>query len=357
MPERRAKSTGLLIAQILTQSWRESPPPLESSAEDLTRVASLLLGSGAAALAWWRVRGSALVSSPEASALRHAFYHFTLEADLHERDIKQVLTLFRAAGVEPLLIKGWASARLYQEPGMRVYGDIDLCVRPEQQEAALAVTKSPECKQYNVDLVYDELSWLDNRSFDELYARSQQLTLNDVEVRIPSPEDHLRIQCLHLLKHGAWRPLWLCDIAVAVENRSDNFDWDLCLGKDRRRADWIACTIGLANQLLGAEVEDTPVADRAKRLPRWLIPAVLKQWQKPCAADHHPPELMLATLRNRTGLLRALRGRWPDPIQATIWMGGSFNELPRLPFQLRYFQVQAMRFLARLPGALGDRRR
>jgi hypothetical protein len=348
LAEPRAKSTGLLIAQILAQSWRESPPPPECSAEELTGITPLLLGSGAAALAWWRVRYSELQTSAEALELQQAYHHFTLEADLHERDIKHVFTLLRAAGVEPLLIKGWASARLYPEHGMRVYGDIDLCVRPEQHEAALEVTKSPECKQYNVDLVYDELSRLDNRSFDELYARSQPLTIDEVQVRIPSPEDHLRIQCLHLLKHGAWRPLWLCDVAAAVENRAEDFDWDLCLGKDRRKADWIACTIGLAQQLLGAEVEDTPVAGRAKHLPGWLIPAVLKQWQKPCAADHHPPELMLATLRNRTGLLQALRDRWPDPIQATIWMGGSFNELPRLPYQLRYFQAQATRFLARL---------
>ena len=352
MAEAKKESLGSLIAAVLTRSWRQSPPPLESSAEELTRATPLLLGSGAAALAWWRVRHSELRSSPEALQLQHAYHHFTLESDLHARDIKHVLTLLCAAGVESLLIKGWASARLYPELGMRVYGDIDLCVRPEQREAALAVIKSTDCKQYNVDLVYDELSRLDSRSFDELYARSQRLTLNEVEVRIPSPEDHLRIQCLHLLKHGAWRPLWLCDIAVAVENRPEDFDWELCLGKGKRKADWIACTIGLAHQLLGAEVEDTPVAGRAKRLPGWLVPAVLKQWEKPCAADHHPPELMLTTLRNCTGLLRALRNRWPDPIQATIWMEGSFNELPRLPFQLRYFHAQATRFLARLPRAL-----
>jgi len=348
LAEPRAKSTSRLIAQILAQSWRESPPPLETSAEDLTRVAPLLLGSGAAALAWWRVRHSELRSSPEALQLQNAYYHFTLESDLHERDIKHVFTLFYAAGVEPLLVKGWASARPYPEPGMRVYGDIDLCVRPEQHESALRVMKSPECNRYNVDLVYDELGKLANRSFDELYARSQPVKLDEVAVRISSPEDHLRIQCLHLLKHGAWRPLWLCDVGAAVENRPADFDWELCLGRDKPQADWIACTIGLAHQLLGAEVEDTPVAERARRLPRWLVPAVLKQWEKPCAADHHPSELMANTLRNRTGLLEALRDRWPDPIQATVWMGGPFNELPRLPFQLGYYQAQAVRFLAGL---------
>jgi hypothetical protein len=355
LAEAKTQSLGSLVAAILTCSWRQSPPPLESSAEELTRVTPLLLGSGAAALAWWRVRNSELRSSPEALQLQHAYHHFTLESDLHERDIKHVFTLFYAAGVEPLLVKGWASARPYPEPGMRVYGDIDLYVRPQQHEAALRVMKSPECSRYMIDLVYDELSRLDKQSFDELYARSQRLKLDEVAIRIPSPEDHLRIQCLHLLKHGAWRPLWLCDVAAAVENLPADFDWELCLGRDNPQADWVACTIGVAHQLLGAEVDNTPVADRARSLPRWLVPAVLKQWEKPCAADHHPYELMANTFRNRAGVLEALRNRWPEPIQATVLMRGPFNELPRLIFQLVYYQAQAARFLIRLPKELRER--
>ena len=31
-----------------------------------------------------------------------------------------------------------------------------------------------------------------------------------------------------------------------------NLNWDICLGRDRRHADWIAGTIGLAQQLLSA---------------------------------------------------------------------------------------------------------
>lgn len=355
MAEAKTKTLGDLVAAALIQSWREYPPPPALSSEELTRVAPLLLGSGAAALAWWRVRGSDLETTAEALQLQQAFFHFTLQADLHERDIAEVFGFLRSGGVEPLLIKGWASARLYPEAGMRVYGDIDLLVRPEQCASALAVIKSPGCKQYNVDLVYDEISRLANLSFDQLYARSQGINLHGVEVRIPAPEDHLRILCLHFLKHGAWRPLWLCDIAAAVENKSADFDWELCLGRDKRRADWVACTIGLAHQLLGADVDDTPVAERASRLPRWLVPAVIRQWEKPCAADHHPSELMASTLRNRTGLIKALRNRWPDPIQATVLMRGPFNELPRLPFQLSNYVSQTARFLTRLPKALRER--
>lgn len=158
---------------------------------------------------------------------------------------------------------------------------------------------------------------------DEFFANSQLVKLGDVDVRVSCPEHSLRILCLHLLRHGAFRPLWLCDIAVAVESRPREFDWDRCLGTNKRVADWIACTIGLAHQLLGARVDDTPVARRAKNLPSWLIPNVLKQWETPFAKDHgmgRHRAPMAKYLRDSRGLLTDLRNRWPNPIEATVYL-------------------------------------
>jgi arylsulfatase len=78
----------------------------------------------------------------------------------------------------------------------------------------------------------------------------------------------------------------LCDVAVAFESRPEDLDWDLVLGSDQRRADWVACTIGLAHQLLGATIDGTPVAARSARLPKWLVPSVLAGWGRQCAADY-----------------------------------------------------------------------
>jgi hypothetical protein len=188
---------------------------------------------------------------------------------------------------------------------------------------------------------------LDACSPDELYARSQLVKLGEVDMRVLGYEDHLRLLCVHLLRHGAWRPLWLCDIAVALESRPASFDWDRCLGPDRRRADWVACTIGLAHQLLGVSIDDTPVAWRASHLPGWLVPTVLKQWETPCTADHRPPELFVTALHHPTRLPHALRLRWPDRIAATIGLGGPLNALPRLPFQLAHCLVRLVRFCHR----------
>ena len=254
--------------------------------------------------------------------------------------------MLRSAGVEPLLVKGWAVARLYPEHGLRPYGDIDLCVRPEQYAVALAALGAPEAETAMVDL-HNGLPWLHRPSLDDVYERSQLVPLSDVDVRILGPEDHLRYICIHMLQHGAHRALWLCDIAVVLESLTEDFDWEYLLRGERRPAGWVASTVCLAHELLGARLDGIPVAERTRHLPRWLLPSVLNQWSK---EEHYMDIGSIAySFRHPAKLLRELRLRWPNPIQATVRVGGPFNELPRLPFQLWECVLRTARFLTRVP--------
>jgi hypothetical protein len=285
-------------------------------------------------------------------ALQDAYRLFALHAALHENAIERAFGLLRSAGVEPILVKGWAIARHYPEPGLRPYGDLDLCVRPEQYLRAEEVLHSQEGENVSVDL-HAGFTKLDERDLDDLYENSELVKLGDVPVRVLGPEDHLRVLCVHLLRHGAWRPLWLCDIGAAVEFRPAGFDWDRCLGSKRRLSDWVACTIGLAHELLGAKVDDTPVAERAKHLPGWLVPTVLEQWKTPFPTFQASGSEPMATyLRRPAGVLQALRKRWPNAIEATIGVKGPLNGLPRLPFRLTYCLLRTSRFVRRLPRLL-----
>ena len=344
---------GSLVAGILTHSWRRSPEGLECSEATLAELLPVLAGSMSGALAWWRVRNTPhLRVSPPGLELQETYRFHSIRTALREHTIKQVLTILSARGVEPILVKGWAAARLYPEPGLRPYGDIDLVVRPEQYSSAVAATKDAG-GEYYVD-VHDGVGHLDDHSFDDLFERSGVARLDDVDVRVLSPEDHLRVLCKHLLHHNAFRPLWLCDIAAAVEGRASDFDWDRCLGRNRR-ADWVACAIGLAHKLLGADVAGTPVARRAERLASWLIANVFKQWETPYSMSqapvtHRAP--MAKYLRDPRGLLKDLRRRWPNSIEATVYVGGPFNELPRWPFQVGECIGRTAKFIARLPRTL-----
>lgn len=344
------KPLGRVVANFLAGSWRAVPPDPNISDEELALITPLLLQSAAASLGWWRIRHSRLSECEAGHELRSAYQLHSLQSAIHKTEIEEVISLLNSAGVEPVLVKGWAVARLYPEAGLRPYGDIDLCFLPNQHQKAVAVLESPDARKYSVD-VHEGFRKLDSLSLEELIARSEPARVGAATFRLLSGEDQLRILSTHLLRHSAWRPLWLCDIGAAVESRPANFDWERCLGSDRREADWVACAIGLAHQLLEARVDDTPVAQRAKQLPGWLIPDVLKNWDQPFP-ERYPPlsylPPMATYLRHPAGVLRALRKRWPDPIEATIRLRGPFNEMPRLPFQIGNALLRITRFLTRV---------
>ncbi|MFY9607515.1 MAG: nucleotidyltransferase family protein [Blastocatellia bacterium] len=349
--EGSTRARGRLVAQLLSGAWRASPTPPTSSAQELEDVAALLPSSGAGGLAWCKIRHSVLGTSPTAFQLQQAYRLHSLQAALHRRSLKQVIPLLRSFGVEPVLVKGWAIARVYPELGMRPYGDLDLCVLPEQYAHAKAVLKSREIPDADLHLGFGKFY---DRQTNDIFGRSQLVGLDDLEVRVLSAEDHLRFLCMHLLRHGAVRPLWLCDIAVLLETRAQDFDWDRCLGHSRQQADWVACAIGLAHELLGTEVEGTPIARRAKKLPSWLVPAVLKEWGTPFQSLRQVTVYLKRPLRALSAPLRELSSHWPNAIEATITLKGPFNELPRLPFQVGHVFSRTTALLlqlSRLSGA------
>ena len=83
-------------------------------------------------------------------------------------------------------------------------------------------------------------------------------------------------------------------------------------------------------------MDDTPVSERARNLPDWLVPAVLRQWNTCINPAHRELALasLLSNLNNPVGLLKELQQRWDYPIRATIELNAPFNKAPRMPFQL-----------------------
>lgn len=346
-PAQRQRSSSL-IAELLSGAWRESPPVPQGSVEELGTVVRALKGSGTAALAWWKIRNSHLSESVPGAALRQAYQTQSLQSALQEWEIGHVFARLRAAGVEPILLKGLATARLYVEQGLRPPGDIDLCVRPEQQQAARKAVWGPGPKgKALIDLKHDDAALLDRGGWDGVYDRSLLIRLNGSDVRVLGHEDHLRFLCLHLLRHSAYRPLWLCDVAAALESATAEFDWEVALGDDELTRNWVVCVIYLAHRLLGARREGLPEEARAGRAPAWLVAEVLRQWERPTTADHPPRELMAVSLRHPARALPALMSRWPDPIKAVVGLNQPFDERARLPRQLKFYVVQSAAFLRR----------
>src|SRR5258708_3980909 len=219
---------GELISTILRGAWRASPnSDLSFSVEEFDEVTPLLHDSGAAALGWWRIRGTELCDSPSGELMHQAFRLQVLFAKTHETKIQKIFRLLRMAGVEPILIKGWAIGRLYPEFGLRPSGDIDLFVRRDEYPAALEVITSEEARDCWVDL-HGRIFELADRDPEDLFLRSELLPCGDQNVRVLSAEDHFALLAVHLLKHRAWRPLLLCDFGLLLESLPENFYLKVC---------------------------------------------------------------------------------------------------------------------------------
>ncbi|HEV7682738.1 MAG TPA: nucleotidyltransferase family protein [Pyrinomonadaceae bacterium] len=348
MKPNSAKETGALIATFLTGSWRPDPPPLDLSAEVVEKIAPLLSPTGAGALGWWRVRNTELENHLAVDQLHQAFRLYTIESRRNQSKIAEVFAVFRSHGVEPVLIKGWAAARYYPDKGLRPYGDIDICVRQKEFQTAERAVTALDPVQFRIDL-HAGFTRFGVDEDEVLFKRSQLIKIDQTDVRILCPEDHLRVVCFHLMREGAWRPLWLVDVAAAVESQPPEFDWNYFLG-DERQAAPLVNAIRLAQQLLEAKAESLPEKLRSQQYPRWLVPTVLKEWGSPAPSmiGRHDAS-MLMHVRRRKDLLAGLRHRWPNAIEATTTMRARFNNLPRLPFQISNSLFRLGAFLTHLP--------
>ncbi len=348
MKTNSARETGGLVAAFLAGAWRRDPPAVDLCEADFERIVPLLLKTGAGALGWWRVRESKLRNSAAAEQLHEAYRLYTLEARLNQSKIETVFKLLRSVSVDAILIKGWAAARYYPEQCLRPQGDIDICVRREEFETAGRALADLDPRRFKLDL-HAGFAKFGIREEEKLFGRSQVVTLGQTEVRIPSAEDHLRLVCFHLMREGAWRPLWLVDVATAIEAGPKDFDWSYCLG-EKRQAAVVVNAIGLAHELLGLDIDGIGAAKAFRKNPRWLVPTVLKEWgsSSPSMRSRHEVP-MLGHLKRRKNLVNGLRHRWPNPIEATTTMNGPFNDLPRLPFQVANSLLRICAFLAHLP--------
>lgn len=335
---------GEQVACVLHRAWDPAPQALDPSEFSWGELAPLLCQVGVAGLAWHRLSVRPDCRVPGGEELNDQYRLHSLHARVRERGLVGAFALLRAAGIEPLAIKGWAIARQYPLVGLRPYGDLDFCVRAADFEQAKSVLEARRDALVPIEVHCGSHAQGDV-IYERLYQRSRLVPLHGAEVRIPSEEEHLRLLCLHMLGHGAWRPGWLCDVAVAVETRSPQFDWEFCLRGDPRLSRWVVASLVLAKQLLGARVDGTPADGSACRVPRWLERDVLRAWGRGRGANMDvTPSMCLAQgqFRKMAAMLWSYRR---NGVQASFELRAPVNDFPRLPIQLAAT-------IARLPAAV-----
>lgn len=339
---------GAAVAAVLSGSWRPVPGDYAGPAEALAEAVPCLLETGGGGLAWRRVRDTPLSRSGPGQRLRHAYWSQVVDAPARELETWRTLyVLARDGGPEPVLIKGWASACLYPEPGCRPYGDVDVCVAPDRTGESLRRLTANARFLGTVDL-HEGVADLEDRPRAELYRRSRAAAVGPVRARLLGPEDQLRHLCLHLMRHGAFRPLWLCDVAAALEAAPPGFDWAYFCRGDRRRTAWALCALGLARRLLGARLNGPAAVDRAARAPGWMCEVVLHQWG--LGARGIRPTPGTDYLRRAGGVRRLVRDRWNNLNLVERFMAWGWWPPPDLPgwlVRLVALPVHALLFLRR----------
>jgi len=342
-------AAGRAVARLLAGAWRQAPPPVDLELRRLVELAPLLVQGGAAGLAWWKLRHAGLGGAPEAEAVRQAARQAALEAALHQQSIRMLVGCLRAARIEPLLVKGWSTARLYPTPGLRPYVDIDLVVPPGQGARAAALLRDvgpANCP--DPPDVLDGATWaaewagadargdLADHPWAAVLERSRLVRLGDLPTRVLGPEDQLRLAAVHAMRHRFRRPVWLCDIGLLMETVPAAFDWPYCLAGRAQQTEWLLRSLGLAQYLLGAELHNGPL--EVATVPGWLSGSVLRRWGTPLVIGPGPS--ILQALRQPRRLPEELYRRWPDPLEATLRRGLPLAGRSRLAAQAAEFVWQ-----------------
>ncbi len=246
-----------------------------------------------------------------------------------ESQIGSVFRIFHDAGLDPILIKGWAAARYYPSPEDRSLGDIDLAFADSEYDAAVAVRNVNSLTRTDL---HRELRHLDTESWAELHLRSFQCDCAGEPVRILAPEDHLRVICVHWLNDGGAYRERLDDIANLVISTRRSFNWDRCfapVSATRRR--WIMTAVAIAARYTGRDLSFVPFSERFEQVPAWIDVSLRREWE----SGYRLVPLHFV-LTDPGALWRQLR-KWfpPNPLQATIELEGELDDAARWPYQLR----------------------
>jgi len=221
--------------------------------------------------------------------LKAHYFKTCFQNEAREKDFSKLLPGFAREGIPVLLLKGSAMLHtVYDDPGVRRACDIDLLVGDEDVPRAAAVLLEAGYCSPGWERVAGE--WIPGRDlhppmfwniqgtvvefhthiirprkgsvFDvkTFWDRAREVEFGAEVVKVPSPEDMLLHQCLHvgfvhIYFSSALRDLR--DIAELLTRHKDELDWDY-LGQLVRRADledYLYYPVYLASRLFNCTLD------------------------------------------------------------------------------------------------------
>jgi hypothetical protein len=231
---------------------------------DWSAVAELADRHGVAAYVS-RIVGGSISPAEAAPLLRERELAAMAHVLVLDAALERVIPGFAASGIDVIALKGPALARwLYPAASLRAYTDLDLLVRPGDEDRAAEVLWSLQLYElpYLAELSrsahprhastapFHRTFAGANGVMVELHVDPLQLGLpsRDDDARwrraVPIPgvadalmlgrEDQLIHLALHAHKHGFSRLIWLKDIDLLIRREGPRLDWDLASEGARR---------------------------------------------------------------------------------------------------------------------------
>jgi len=331
--DRSSASIGRRVADLLAGAWRQTPPAVDPATTELASISTLLCSNGAAALAWRRVRQTELAASAAGAQLHDVYRRFVCPRWSMSKKSKPCSRCCVTAALSRFWSRGGPVRAAIPIRALRPYGDIDICVRPDQFARATNVVKAlSDLDGHYVDLhsgfseiganLRDDPVCRERiNEWNERFARTQLVELD----RPASASSAMKITCVCRAcifcaaarggHRGCATSRWLWN--PVARRFAGNSVW-VRVGQ---RQIGVASTIVLAHELLGARLDDTPFARAI--LPRWLAPAVLRQWGRERDPNERAlklPALLASTERGK--IASEIYARWDNPVRATAALNG-----------------------------------
>ena len=248
-----------------------------------------------------------------------------------QKRIKELFQNLHSRNLSSILIKGWSIVRFYDSEKFRLTSDIDLLFPDEVDIHVVEAIRGIDSTTA-LDAHFGPRH-LDTLSFDDLFARSYEVELEGVPVRVLADEDNLRITAVHWLTDGGVNKEKLWDIFYLVKNRKAKFDWERCLDANGPiRKTWVLAAIATARDHLKLDVSGLPTEAQEFQLPDWYERTLAKEWK----LGIYPRHKLSNVLTQPKLLFSQLRRRFPpNPIAATIDTETPIDNTSRLPAKFK----------------------
>ncbi|MFH0888380.1 MAG: nucleotidyltransferase family protein [Planctomycetota bacterium] len=181
------------------------------------------------------------------------------DAEINTRRLQELSNLLvhlKKIKIEPLLLKGAGLIKtVYPHPALRVMGDIDLLIKPDEFNSARKLLISENYQSVSRDIghflkstsfkMLIDLHWdiwyLKKDEFENLWKESLSFSLNDASppdqmfcqagAKTLAAEEHFIYIAVHsILHHGILDMVRLQDLTMLI-NHTTNFNWSLLVKK------------------------------------------------------------------------------------------------------------------------------